>query len=134
MKVPLATVMQDDWIYHCIRLPLRLVSEANARGHWSKGAKRAKEQRGVAMLACVGLVRNIVDKPIGAARVTITRISPRSLDGDNLQRSAKATRDGIADALGIDDGDARLEWRYAQRRGLRGEYAVEIVIETRGEG
>ena len=26
----------------------------------------------------------------------------------------KATRDGVADWLGVDDGDKRLSWRYAQ--------------------
>jgi len=38
---------------------------------------------------------------------------------------------GIADALGIDDRDPRVSWRYAQRRGEPKVYAVEVSIETR---
>jgi hypothetical protein len=34
----------------------------------------------------------------------------------------------VADALGIDDRDPRVTWRYDQRRGKRGQYAVEITI------
>lgn len=63
--------------------------------------------------------------------VTLTRIAPRDFDSDNLAMSFKAARDGIADALGVDDGSARVTWRYAQRRGLKGQYAVVIEIEPR---
>jgi len=38
----------------------------------------------------------------------------------------------VADALGIDDRDPRVDWRYAQRRGAAKEYAVEIRIEPNG--
>jgi len=63
--------------------------------------------------------------------ITLTRIAPRRLDpGDNLNSSMKAVRDGIADALGIDDGDARLTWKYAQRKGNPKEYAVEVEVEN----
>jgi hypothetical protein len=37
---------------------------------------------------------------------------------------------GVADWLGIDDGDKRLTWRYAQRRGKPKEYAAEVKIES----
>ena len=62
--------------------------------------------------------------------ITITRIGPRKLDSDNLAGSAKHVRDGVADWLGIDDGDERLTWEYAQRSGGAGVYACEIVIES----
>jgi hypothetical protein len=38
----------------------------------------------------------------------------RELDSDNLQGSLKWTRDSIADTLGLDDGDCRIRWLYAQ--------------------
>jgi hypothetical protein len=60
--------------------------------------------------------------------VTITRVSPRALDGDNLQRACKAVRDGVADALGCDDRDKCIEWRYAQ---LKGPYAVLIAVDVK---
>lgn len=37
---------------------------------------------------------------------------------------------GVADWLGIDDGDPRLTWQYAQRKSKPGNYAAEIVIEA----
>jgi hypothetical protein len=120
-----------------VTLPLRTVSEANQRGHWSKGAKRAKEQRSVVALALGPHLRKVVAAHLGIApalryglAVTLTRIGPRRLDGDNLQRALKAVRDGVADALGVDDGDERIEWRYEQLYAGEGPkgYGVQIRI------
>lgn len=37
-------------------------------------------------------------------------------------------RDGIADALGVDDGDeSKVTWSYAQERG---DYGVRVKIEA----
>lgn len=105
-------------------LPIRTVSEANTRGHWSKRAKRAAEQRAVCHMA----TRAGGPHPLPAI-VTLTRIAPRELDDDNLRGALKAARDGVADAFGIDDRDPRVSWRYGQRRGSKGQYAVEIRIE-----
>ena len=49
-----------------------------------------------------------------------TAIAPRKFDDGAVEGSCKAVQDGIADALGIDDGDDRLEWRYDQRKGRVG--------------
>jgi len=41
----------------------------------------------------------------------------------------KACVDGIADALGLtNDRDDRVSWEYDQRRGVKGEHAVEVEI------
>ena len=102
---------------------LRLVSEANARDRWAR-QKRAKTARQAAKVA------TICEAPYPALplTVTITRIAPGRLDSDNLASSAKAVRDGVADALGIDDGDSAVTWLYAQRKAGVREYAVEIAI------
>jgi hypothetical protein len=60
--------------------------------------------------------------------VTITRVSPRLLDDDNLRGALKAVRDGIADALGVDDRDERVRWRYRQIRGTVKYHAVDVSI------
>lgn len=109
-----------------VTLRRRLVSEANAREHWATRAKRAKAHRTMAR----GTLR-LHHAPIPApCRITITRIGKRRLDDDNLAGSAKAIRDGVADWLGIDDGDPRLTWRYAQEIGR--DYAVRILVEPWG--
>jgi hypothetical protein len=64
--------------------------------------------------------------------VTLTRVSAGSMDDDGLAASMKGVRDGIAEALGIDDGErARLLFRYRQRKGKQRHHEVEVLIETR---
>lgn len=101
---------------------VRLPSAANLREHWAVRAKHAKAHRLLgrsmavsnAWLPCV---------------VTLTRVAPRKLDGDNLQRAFKSIRDGIADKLGVDDRDARIEWRYAQASDARPKhYAILVEV------
>lgn len=144
-----------------IRVPLRLESEANARGHWSGKARRAKDARQAVTAAFVDAgarvaVEIVQPKKLGSKVRTrsrwiplmagtwltppalplvvfLARIAPRELDGDNLQRSMKAVRDQVAELLAIDDADPRVTWRYEQRRGRVKEYAVEIAIYPRGE-
>lgn len=67
---------------------------------------------------------------VRAVRVTFTRIAPGCLDDDNNVGAFKNLRDGVAEALGVDDG-----WRdvfqsvYAQEKAGRGVYGVRIEIE-----
>lgn len=108
-------------------IPVRTVSEANSHEHWRVRARRAKEQRGLALLVCRGLGA----PPAPPLTITLTRVGPRSLDSDNLAGSQKHVRDGIADWLGLakHDSDPRLTWLYEQRKGPAG--ATEITITTR---
>jgi len=52
--------------------------------------------------------------------------SGRRMDSDGLAISFKGVRDGLAVAMGIDDGDERIEWQYDQQIGK--EYSVSITI------
>jgi hypothetical protein len=61
----------------------------------------------------------------GAAVVLLTRVAPRTLDTDNLERALKAVRDGVAEAWGINDADPRVEWLTDQRAGVA---AVELSV------
>lgn len=108
------------------RVPVRLVSEANAHTHWRERQRRAKAQRQAARDALGPDVKG----PPPPYVIHITRIGPRELDSDNLAGSAKHVRDGVADWLGIDDGDKRLTWTYGQRSDGRGVYACEVAIQA----
>jgi len=110
-----------------ITLPLKTVSEANRREHWALKAKRVKMQRDMASLM-VRMAWKGMSLPL---TITLTRVSSRQLDSDNLASAMKAVRDGIADAIGVNDGDSRLEWRYKQERAGAGEYGVLVEIERR---
>lgn len=120
-------------------VPVRLVSLLNAREHWATKARRARKQREAARMCALSctLFAEIAPAIAGGAPlvVTITRIAPRQLDDDNLAGSAKHVRDGIADALGIDDGDERVQWRYAQAKERHpGCYTCRVRIEEAPAG
>ncbi len=107
-----------------VELPgLRLVSEANQRGSWHRGAGRAARQRSVVALR----LRRM--KPIAPpCEVRVIRIAPRALDDDNLARACKAVRDEVARWLGVDDGDTRVSWRVGQVRGR--SYGVRVLVRA----
>lgn len=111
-----------------VSFDMHLVSLANQREGWRKSSRRAKEQRAKALVfAAHELHHHPVQLPV---RVHITRHGPRKLDSDNLAISAKHVRDGVADALGCDDGDEEMvTWSYSQERSKK--YRVVISIEER---
>lgn len=112
-------------------LPITVVNEANRRDHWG-AVKRAKAHRGAALLTTrAALGRNW---PVGGWRgaqlvVLLTRTYSRrgrAMDSDGVARSLKAVRDGVADALGVDDGDPRVSWLTAQTRGNETGVLVQL--------
>lgn len=103
-----------------VDLPLRIESVANRREHWATRARRTKLHRFAALA--------VQPHPLPCV-VTLVRVAPRRLDGDNLQSGFKALRDGIADRLGVDDADPRVTWKYDQVRGRAKEYAARVKIE-----
>jgi len=68
-----------------------------------------------------------------AWEVRLTRVAPgNGLDAhDGLPASQKHVVDGLCDVLQINDRDPRISFRYNQRRGKRGEYAVELEVVVR---
>src|ERR1700690_524725 len=98
-------------------LPLTTVSEANCRDHFRKVARRKADQRAVvkaALWARVYTLRTAMTRDLGKRlAVLLTRYSARKLDTDNLASAFKATRDSVAECLGIDDGEERVTWEYA---------------------
>ena len=76
----------------------------NARVHWTKKAKAAKAYR----MECFILAKaSGVKAPTGRVALSIEFVPPdrRRRDDDNCLACFKAGRDGIADALGIDDSN-----------------------------
>ena len=78
------------------------VLSPNARVHWSKRSRAAKSYR----MQCFLLVKKAgLVAPLGRILLALEFVPPtrRRRDDDNLLASFKAGRDGLADALGIDD-------------------------------
>ena len=106
-------------------IPVKTISEANSHGHWRVRHKRRQAQRETSAIYTRQWLEDLPAPPLS---IRLTRLCPVLIrDSDNLPVSMKAVRDGIADAIGIDDGDKRLVWEYGQRR--RKEYGVEVTIE-----
>lgn len=102
-----------------LELPLTLPSVANLREHHHAKARRVKMHRDAAWSA---MRLRQFPRP---AVVRIVRVAPRLLDSDNLASCAKGVRDGIADAMGIDDRDPCVAWVVDQEKGK-----AKVVIEV----
>lgn len=109
-----------------VKLPIATKSLTNVRMHWAAKHRLAKAQRQPVGLVVRSALK--VHPPTMPLEVTLTRIAPRELDDDNLRGALKSVRDGVADALGLDDRDDRVKWLYGQRRGAVREQAVEIRV------
>lgn len=66
--------------------------------------------------------------------VTFTRTTPGiGLDKDeNLRMAFKHVKDQVADWLGLNDRDDRIEWRYAQEKAPKGRVRIEVEDATPG--
>lgn len=118
------------------RIPIITRSPNRVRGHTLYLARSNRAEMQAAYLITLAHARKQWGHDLGAMRwlVSLSRWSPGRLDGDNLQASLKYVRDGIAYALGVDDGDeSRIEWSYSQHRCRRGEQGVSVVIVRRVE-
>lgn len=119
-----------------VTIPMRLQNPMNgafgaSRGAIMSRAKSRRVQRYAARLAVSAQLgfRKWVEFPVA---VRITRIATRKLDAhDGLPAACKSVVDGIADALGVDDGDeTRVTWTYAQETART--YGVRIEIGGMG--
>lgn len=109
-----------------IDLPIKTVSEGNMREHWGKKSQRAKQQRHLAYAMTMSELAKInPHELVHPIVIKFVRYGKRKLDDDNLIRSFKSIRDGVCDALEIDDGSECLRFVYGQ---AKGEYAVNVCV------
>lgn len=109
-----------------VAFALRLRSLANLRfGHWGPRARLVREHRQAAALILEPKIKALALREPDALTIGLLRIAPRKLDSDNLAAAFKGVRDGVADALGVDDGDERISWLYEQRRANAGDSRVD---------
>lgn len=97
----------------------------NARVHWTTKSKAAKAYRS----ACHLLAKQAKTKaPAGAALLILEFVPPdrRRRDDDNLLAMFKAGRDGLADALGIDDNQFATQIRMSKETIKGGAVRVRI--------
>jgi hypothetical protein len=129
------TVAEEGEPLYSKRLPLTLPSRSNQRGAWQKHAKTHEAHRTAGKLAMPPLA--FLAGPLSLREgktliVRITREAPKPLDDDNLAGACKSLRDGIADALGVDDRDERVTWLCDQAKAKVPSVLVEVYA-MRGE-
>ena len=118
-------------------IPLRLVSEQNAREHWRVRDKRARAQRGLVALVLRGACAD-ARKALSRGQVVVVTLQrlmgprARAFDAhDNLPANFKHVADAIAeDVLGVKDNDRRLVWQYADQV-RHPTHAVRVTVEAR---
>lgn len=109
------------------------VESANWWGNrWTPGARFLRQQRKREdKLIGFAFGRQCRTKP--PCRIRFTRLSPRKLDGDNLQGGFKHIRDAFCAAItktpmskcGLADGRGDIKFEYAQETGTFG-FRVEV--------
>ena len=109
----------------------RLSPNYRSRSHWPvTAAKKAARETASVMTTCAVPLRD--KKALRAStdqiRMTITFVPPdrRHRDDDNMIASLKAARDGIADALGVNDRRFRPNYVFAEPE-KPGRVEVEII-------
>ena len=97
-------------------IPIKIISAANVREHWAVKSNRDKLQKETAAVY-INRFLGLITLP---CTIKFTRVSPRKLDGDNLQYAFKAIRDKVCSMLipglapGRADDDDRITIVYDQ--------------------
>lgn len=100
-------------------IPLKTVNGQNAREHWQQRRRRVKLERDATAF---------VVKPFPVpCIVRLIRISPGTLDDDNLAGALKSVRDEVAKICGVDDKPSGpITWVYAQERCKPKQFGVRV--------
>jgi hypothetical protein len=113
-----------------VTVPIKIVSEMNRREHWAAVSNRKRVQKNQVWVSLDQGSQGWA-YPV---TVTLHRIGPRLLDGDNLQSGFKAVRDAVAAWLDIDDADERIIWKYSQAKERAYGCSITIVGATTNQG
>ena len=109
-------------------------TNSKLRVHWRVNRRTSKAEReATALCLRQGAAPFAWAMAEGQLTVTLTRLSERYLDDDNVRGALKAVRDEVAAWLGVDDRDPRVTWAYAQQQVKRGHFGVRVVVTTTDE-
>jgi len=112
-----------------IRLPWPDASlNPNSRTHWRARAKAVQRERNDACYLAIAAGAKHFDAGQGGIRLSMKLCPPdaRRRDSDNAFSALKAARDGIADALGVDD--RRFQHSFEWGEPVKGG-AVVVTVE-----
>lgn len=108
-------------------VPILVKSANNLREHPMARHERVKKQRRATGYRWPGWKAG----PLLVVR--LTRLAPRSLDGDNLQGALKGVRDEVAAKLLLDDASPLVRWDYRQEKAPTGKESVRVEVLSPAE-
>lgn len=106
----------------------------NSRAAALAQASKDRSHREIARMSTIAAMRSAGVHPADLipSIVTLGRYSAGRLDEhDGLPAALKRVVDGIALALGVDDGGGLVKWQYQQVPCARGVHGVRVQIERR---
>jgi hypothetical protein len=110
-----------------LKINITGLNKSNRYQHWGKSSTIANRQRN---LAAIVVANNRVLGKISSHSprfiISFIRSGKRLLDNDNLIGGLKHIRDGVCDAIGINDGSDKIEFRYTQRKEPFYKLRIEI--------
>lgn len=112
-------------------VPVALVNDANARGHWSTAYARHEniKQTTLAMwLKHSAKLPKSTWQPPNRVKVIIVRHGKKRMDKDGNWSSAKYLIDGLAYGMGIDDGPPHVDWEVSQEVAPRATPKVVVLV------
>lgn len=118
---------QHDWEEGpavVLSVPLKLVSEANQREHWSTRFDRKSEQQ--EFMSLVLPLAGRLFYVMYLQSIKLTRVGCK-MDADNNVGSFKHVQDAIAKWLGADDGD--VMWEYEQQTDADGCVGLRVTFQ-----
>ena len=105
---------------------------ANARKHWGARSRLVKAQKAIAQGLALKAGWHLVSIPQGATvRYTLIYCLPsrvRHADDDNIITANKGARDALAEVLGIDDRDFRLNRIEQGEKSKDGGIIIEAEV------
>lgn len=130
--------MMSASIFGRAEMPYRLPIRPNQRLHPMALARQNRQQRTIGhhlLLAAAGGKGVLRFRKALPLVIDLVRVGPRRADDDNIDAAFKSIRDGIAEALEVDDGSDAITWQTHQitRSGQppAQRYLVQIVIRPR---
>lgn len=108
----------------------RVVNVSEGKSPGAQAARREQQReyksRGRGIAQQLDLQRLYIEH--GPLVVRLVRVSPQSMDGDNLEAALKRVRDGIAEIIGIDDRESAVEYVADQRKGTPRQKALQVEV------